>query len=52
MTEIEFGIISLIHRAIQDERSVFWGVIVYAIVRKKNRINVCLIMNGTRNRAV
>ena len=40
------------YRAIQEERSVFWMVIVLVLVRKKVHMNICLIVNGYRGRAM
>jgi hypothetical protein len=40
-----------IYRVILEERSIIWEVIVSVIVRKKVHMNVCLILNGYRNRA-
>jgi hypothetical protein len=37
---------------IQKERSVFWQAIVSVIVRNRGHMNVCLIVNGYRERAV
>ena len=37
---------------IQEERSVFWEVIVSVIVRKKVHMNMCLVLTGYRNTAV
>jgi hypothetical protein len=31
---------------IQEERSVFWEVIVLVTVRKEVHMNMCLILNG------
>ena len=41
-----------LYRVIQEEWSIFLEVIVWVIVRKKNRMNMCLILNGYRERAV
>ena len=41
-----------IYRVIQEERSIFWEVIVSVIVRKKVDMNMCVILNGYRDRAV
>jgi hypothetical protein len=41
-----------IYRVIQEEGSIFWGVIVWIIVRKKVHMNLCLILNGYRDGAV
>jgi hypothetical protein len=38
----------IIYRVSQEEGSVFWEVIVSAIVRKKVCMNVCPILNGFR----
>ena len=40
------------YRVIQDERSIFWQVIVSVTVRKKVHINMCLILIGYRDRAI
>jgi hypothetical protein len=37
---------------IQEERSIYWEVIVSVMVRRKVRLNMCLILNGYRDRAV
>jgi len=45
----------LIPRVVQDDskgKSIFWEVIGSVIVRKKVRMNTCLILNGYRDRAV
>ena len=33
-------------RAIQEERSVFWEMIISTVVRRKVNMNACLILNG------
>ena len=40
------------YRVIQEEISIFWEVIVSVIVRKKVHVNMCLILNVYRDRAV
>jgi hypothetical protein len=35
-----------IYRVIQEERLVFWEVIVPVLMRKKVHMNMCLILNG------
>jgi len=40
------------HRVIQERRSVFCEVIMLVIVRKKLHLNMRLILNGYRDRAV
>ena len=37
---------------IQEERRIFWKVIVSIIIRKKSHLNMCLILDGYRDRAV
>jgi hypothetical protein len=39
------GMQNFFYRVIQEERSIFWEVIVSVIV-KKNIMNMCLILNG------
>jgi len=46
------GLCVCIYRVIQGERSMFWEVIVSVTVRKKFHVNMCLILNGYRDRAV
>jgi hypothetical protein len=41
-----------IYRVFQEERSIFWEVIVPAILRKKVYMNTCPIPNGFRDRAI
>jgi hypothetical protein len=41
-----------LYRVIQEERSVLWEVIVSVTVREEVQINVCLILNDSRDRAV
>jgi hypothetical protein len=36
----------------QEESSEFWEVILSVILRKKFHINMCLILNGYRDRVV
>ena len=43
---------STIYRMIQEERSVVWEVIILVIGRKKVHMNMCLILNGYRDRAI
>jgi hypothetical protein len=43
---------SSLYRVIQRESSVFWEVIVSVIVRRKVRMNICLILICDRDRAV
>jgi hypothetical protein len=42
----------LTYRVIQDERLIFWEMIVYVIVGKNVHMNMCLILDAYRNRAV
>ena len=37
---------------IQKERRIFWKAIVSIIMRKKSHLNMCLILDGYRDRAV
>jgi hypothetical protein len=37
-----------IYRVSQEERSIFWEVIILDILRKKNYMNMCPIPNGFR----
>jgi len=41
-----------IYRVSQEERSVFWDVIVSAILNKNVYMNMCPIPNGFRDRAI
>jgi hypothetical protein len=41
-----------LYRVSQEEMSVFWGIIVLVILRKKVRMNMCPIPNGFRERAI
>jgi hypothetical protein len=41
-----------IHRVSQEERSIFWEVIVLVILSKKLYVNMCPIPNGFRDRAI
>jgi hypothetical protein len=41
-----------LYSAIQEERSIFLEVIVWVIVRKNVCMNVCLILNGCKERGV
>jgi hypothetical protein len=43
---------SEIYRVSQEERSIFWEVIVSVILSKKLYMNTCPIPNGFRDRAV
>jgi hypothetical protein len=45
------NVIQLLYRVIQEDRSIFWEVIISGIV-KKVPINMCLILNVYRHRAV
>jgi len=40
------------YRVIEEERSMFCGVIVLVIVKRKMNVNTCVILNGYRDRAV
>jgi hypothetical protein len=40
------------HRVSQEERTIFWEVIVSVILSKKLYINMCPIPNGFRDRAI
>jgi hypothetical protein len=42
----------IVHMLIQEGRSIFWEVIVSVIMKKRVHMNVCLILNGYRDRAV
>jgi len=41
-----------IYRVCQEERSIFWEVIVSVILSKKLHTNMCPIPNGFRDRAI
>jgi len=41
-----------IYRMIQDETSIFSEIIISVIVKKTVHMNMCLIWNGYRDRAV
>jgi hypothetical protein len=41
-----------IYRVSQEERTIFWEVIVSAILSKKLYMNMCPIPNGFRDRAI
>ena len=41
-----------IYRDVQKEKSVFLAVIVWAIARKRFYMNMCLVLNGYKNRAL
>jgi hypothetical protein len=41
-----------IYGMIQEERLVFWNVVVSVIVEEKSHTKMCLILNGNRDRAV
>jgi hypothetical protein len=41
-----------IYRVFQEERTIFWEVIVSVILSKKLYMNVCPIPNGFRDRAI
>ena len=40
------------HTVSQEERSVFWEVIISVILSKKLYMNACPILNGSRDRAI
>jgi hypothetical protein len=40
------------YRVIQEVRSIFGETVASVIVRKKVHVNMCLILNGYRDRAV
>ena len=40
------------YRVFQEKRSIFWEVIMWAIVRKKFPTKMCLIVNGYRDAAL
>jgi hypothetical protein len=41
-----------VYRVSQEERSIFWEVIVSVILSKKLDMNMCPIPNGFRDRAI
>jgi len=43
---------SAIHRVVQEEMSIFWAVAVSVNLRKQVNMDVCLILNGYRDRTV
>jgi hypothetical protein len=43
---------TVVHRVSQEERSIFWEVIVSVILNKKLYMNMCPISNGFRDRAI
>ena len=45
-------ILPVVYRVSQEERSVFWEVIVSVILSKKLYMNMCPIPNGFRDRAI
>jgi hypothetical protein len=45
--EVEF-VTTSIYRVSQEERSIFWEVIVSVILSKKLYMNMCPILNGFR----
>ena len=40
------------YRVIEEERSIFCGIIVLVIVRRKLNLNMCVILNGYWDRAI
>ena len=44
--------IYMIHRVSQEERSIFWEVIISVILSKNIYMNTCPIPNGFRDRAI
>ena len=42
----------IVYRMSQEERSIFWEVIVSVILSKKLYMNICPIPNGFRDRAI
>jgi hypothetical protein len=48
MWKVRIEIYWCLYKEIQEDRSVFWEVILSVIV-KKNYTNVCLIVNGDRD---
>jgi hypothetical protein len=49
--ETNFSDVDWISRVSQEERSIFWEVIVLVILRKKVYMNMCPILNGFRHLA-
>ena len=45
-------IIHILYKVSQEERSIFWEVIVSVILSKKLYMNMCPIPNGFRDRAI
>ena len=45
-------ILPVVYRVSQEERSVFWEVIVSVILSKKLYMNMCPIPNGFRDTAI
>ena len=43
---------TFVYRVFQEERSIFWEVIISATVRIKSHTNKCLILTGYRDRPV
>jgi len=43
---------SVIYRVSQEERSIFWDVIVSVILSKNVYVNMCPILNGFRDRGI
>ena len=41
-----------VYRVSQEERSIFWEVIVSVILSKNVHMNMCPILNGFRDRAI
>jgi hypothetical protein len=39
-------------RAIREERSIFWQVLMSVIVKKKVHVDTCLVSSGNRDRTV
>jgi hypothetical protein len=52
VTHKEIRSLDVIYRVSQEERSIFWEVIVSVIVSKKQYIYMCLIPNGFRDTAI
>jgi len=44
--------VKTLYRVSQEERSIFWEVIVSAILSKNVFMNMCPIPNGFRDRAI
>jgi hypothetical protein len=42
----------LIYRVSQEERSIFWEVIVLVILNRKVYMYMCRVLNGFRDRAI